>query len=258
MRTNAHSEPGPTITSERMHVRVRGPYALFTRPEYRTERVSSIVGSHAAWEGLLSQVMGHRGCRFLIERVGFLFVPRYVSFTSNEIHSFGSGRRPVNTQKDRTLRTSTFVAGKKRLCKAFDGFDELCAGVDYLLTFRFSYPEAPPPRRHKYLDILESRLRSGRNYGTHPYLGMRELACAIEPVTDLRAIFYPEITLADHPDGLRTADFSETLGLSFYGTDWDDSRRPNYFAPLDVVRGIVRYPSWSEVRKIGIKRENAA
>jgi CRISPR-associated protein Cas5d len=251
------------IRSDEIHVRLRAPMAMYTRPEYRTERVSNVVGSHAAYEGLLKQIMGHHGCHYEIHRVGLLFIPRWLPVTSNEVADFGTGRKPVDTTVDRTLRTTLLVAGKRRRVRpdyhyewaAYDKKDERAwiddAGVDYIISFQLVTPDV------KYIDILDRRLRGGRSF-TQPYLGMREYVARVDLVEDLHDVVYPGIDLVEHPDGLKTVDYTQPLGVSFFGTDWEHPPHANYFYPIDIKRGVVTYPGWAEVRKLGIKREVAA
>jgi hypothetical protein len=245
------------MESEEIHVRVRGKRQCHAKPEYKTERVSSIVASHSAHEGLLCQIMGHPGCRYHVSYTALLFHPRTISEMGNEVADFGDGSHPVNLNAKgvRTQRTTTYVAGKaRRFKRSVDGveFEETVAGVDWVIAFKLNYPEP------QYLKMLWARLRNGNYYGDQPYLGMRELVASVELVSDFSKMEYPVDTegWVTHPNGLKTVDYSSELGLSFYGTDWEDPKHPNYFAYLKVEHGIVRYPTWAEVRALGIKREN--
>jgi hypothetical protein len=230
---------------------------MYTAAQWRSERHSSVMGSHAAYEGLLSQVQGHRGCRYVIERVGMLFEPRYLTMTSNEISNFGTGREIVNTEKVRTLRTSTLLAGKvRKVHDDFYGVDRKDAGVDYVVTFRLSVP----PGCQRYIDRTIDRLGNGAQgfHGTQPYLGMREYPARVDLIEDLRRLSYPDIATEVHPDGLRTVSHNADMGIVFFGTDWDNPARPNYFAPMRITRGIAMFPAWPEVRRFAIMREASA
>lgn len=237
------------------HIRASGRMACFTRPEFRTERLSNVVGSSDAWSGLLSQIQGHPGTRYQIESVALLFQPRWVNHTANEISDFGTGRGPINTEDVRTLRTTSYIAGNRRTIRRNilgDLIESEVAGVDYLVSFRLA---APRQRFKDFKDMLNRRLRNG-HYWRQPYLGLRELTAMVEPVKDFGDLEYPSNTqLVEHPNGLKTADYSAQLGLCFFGIDWDDPTHPYYFAPLEVKRGIVQYPTWAEVRRLGIRRE---
>lgn len=243
------------IGREVFHVRITAPRACFTRPEHRVERFSSVVGSAGAWEGVLSQVMGHRGVRYEIERVALLFRPRWLTMTSNEQKEFDPCV-PVDGAS-RTLRTTVLLAGEPRTIVTADFFGNKekrrDAGVDYLLSFRVSAPSSK--ELGVLTDILLRRLKNGHHWRT-PYLGMREFSANVELVKSFADLDYPEdVALVEHEDGLRAVDYSADLGISFYGIDYDDKpAMPYYFAPLSVVRGVVRYPTWQEVRSLGIRR----
>lgn len=244
------------IGREVFHVRITAPRACFTRPEHRVERFSSVVGSAGAWEGILSQVMGHRGVRYEIERVALLFRPRWLTMASNEQKEFDPCV-PVDG-KHRTLRTTVKLAGEPRTVVVTDFFGNKVkrhdAGVDYLLSFRVS---APSPKELGILtNMLLRRLKNGGHY-RQAYLGIRDCSNVnIERVKSFADLDYPEgVPLVEHEDGLRAVDYSADLGISFYGEDYDDQpAKPYYFAPLSVVRGVVRYPTWQEVRSLGIRR----
>jgi len=61
--------------------------------------------------------------------------------------------------------------------------------------------------------------------------------------------------LVEHEGGLKTADYNMDLGLSWYGTDYMAEPPPNYFTPMSITKGVLKYPSWESVRRRGIKRE---
>ena len=255
---------------EPQHVRVLGDMTCFTRPECRTERHSSIAGSVSAWDGLLSQVMGHRGAHYDILTVGMLFKPRYLVQTANEVRDFGTGARgSINTESKRTLRTTSYVAGEPRTIhtRSFEGVVEPrdFAGVDYIVSFRFATSDSRDFT--KLEDMLNRRLRNG-HFWRQPYLGMRELIANVEPVKGFgeglvfinpdkttSVIPYPDVCLYTHDNGLKTVDHNEDLGLSFYGIDWDDPSHPHYFYPMTVEHGLLKYPTWDEVRALGISRK---
>lgn len=231
------------------HVRVSGYMACFTQPALRMERVSNVVPAAAAWDGILSCVMGHKGARYHIEQAALLFEPRRQTITSNEISDFSTWKR--------TLRTSSVIAGNRRTIRKRGYDDEIVetvtAGVDYIVSFRLV---APDSEFDKLDEMLARRLSNGHH--RHPaYLGSSDHRATVMPVESFTDVEYPiDMPLVEHGNGLKTADYSERLGNCFYGIDWEDQRHehPYYFAPLDVKRGIVRYPSWDEVRKLGIWR----
>lgn len=259
-------------TSKRKHVRVRAKMACFTLPEFKTERCSSVAAPVSTWDGVLSQVQGHRGVHYEIESAAMLFEPRKLAQTVNEVRDFGTGKRgPVNTEDQRTLRTTTYLAGRLRTIHktSFEGdlVSEPFAGVDFVVTYRLTTRD--PQELVEHEDMLDRRLRNGHFWRT-PGLGLRELIADVEPIKGFsdaglilddrtkagRVIPYPsDIPLYTHSDGLKTFDYNADLGFSFFGIDWDDPSHPHYFAPLRVEHGLLKYPSWDEVRSLGISRK---
>jgi hypothetical protein len=220
--------------------------------------MSNVVGSASAWEGALSQVLGHKGVRYDILRVGLLFYPRWLAVTSNEVKDFGNGTTAIQTETRRTLRTTSLLAGNRRtiIDRWPDGTEhkKVSAGVDFIVSFCLV---TPSDEFEKYRGMLDRRLKNG-HYWRQPYLGIRECPALVEHVTDFNSVSYPiDMPMIEHADGLKTADVNTNLGICFYGTDWDDTKRPNFFAPLRVTHGIVEYPTWEDARRLGIKREAA-
>lgn len=66
-------------------LRVSGELACWTPPEFRVERMSALLPSHAAWVGLLKTVLGKWEFRWRVSSARVLFEPSYLSITSNEL-----------------------------------------------------------------------------------------------------------------------------------------------------------------------------
>src|SRR5688500_20339058 len=65
-------------------IRVRGDYALFTRPEMKVERVSYDVMTPSAARGILEAVHWKPAIRWVIDRIHVLKPIRFQSFRRNE------------------------------------------------------------------------------------------------------------------------------------------------------------------------------
>ncbi len=66
-------------------VRIRGPLACFTRPEFKTERFSYDVLTPSAARGVLEAILWKPAIRWEIRRILLLSPPRYVQFKRNEV-----------------------------------------------------------------------------------------------------------------------------------------------------------------------------
>ena len=66
---------------------VWGEYALFSRPELKTERVSYDMITPSAARGLLEAVMWHPGMRWHIDRIHVINPIRFANLRRNEVTS---------------------------------------------------------------------------------------------------------------------------------------------------------------------------
>jgi CRISPR-associated Cas5-like protein len=233
IRADDHWESG-----EVFFVRIKGAKACFSRPEFRAARVSSLVPSHSAVNGILSAYLSHKGVSYSAQKIGLLFYPQLVNITTNEVNNFGLGNaEPIIVDSRRTqIKTQAL-------------FD-----VDYWLSFRLAADT--PDDVLKYSNMLNSRLpiikpgendltRMGGVWNRMPYLGLREYVGRVERTT-------PEVIAAldgdfiTHRDGTKSVDFSSDLGITFFGTDYGTNC--NYFAPMSSKHGVLTYPTWKQVR----------
>lgn len=70
-----------------IQVEVWGPYACFTRPEMKTERVSYDVMTPSAARGILEAIFWHPGLRWHIDCIHVLLPIRFASIRRNEVKS---------------------------------------------------------------------------------------------------------------------------------------------------------------------------
>jgi len=203
-------------------IRASGPFAMWTPPAFRSERHSQIIGSHDAGVGLFRGIMGHLAVNWFVTEVHILAEPRYIIITQNELKFNGPG--PYTHEKQHTQRTNVYLRNVDYL---FIGHMELSSNANP--------PEDTIPKFDK---MFAERAKRGRQR-RQVYFGIRECMALVEL----------------HEGPLPKAiDLTQDLGLSYFGTDFTDPRQPQYFAPLQVKRGVVHYPSWEEVKKWGIMK----
>lgn len=216
------------------YVRIQGVKACWSRPEFKTSRVSSLIPSYSAANGLLSAFLSHKGVSYSIEKLGLLTYPQIINITTNEIGNFGTGKRTP-------IKTSAL-------------FD-----VDYWMSFRLRAPSFEEVR--KYSNMLEARLpliksdeddltRMGGIWSRVPYLGLREYTGKVQRVLpdDIRKL---PGKFVQHNDGMKAVNFTKELGICFFGTDYQT--HTNYFVPMSIEKGVVEYPSFTEVKNLNIK-----
>jgi hypothetical protein len=160
-----------------------------------------------------------------IREVHILRPPRYLGLTQNELKFDGAG--PYDRSVQHTQRRTTLLRDVGYLIVA-----------DLVLS-----PDATSEDSiRKYNEMCEIRLENGQQR-RQTYFGIRECMALVERHEGR----FP-----------KAVDLTQDLGICYYGTDFYADGWPQYYAPLQVDRGIVHYPTWDEVRKLGIKRERAA
>lgn len=166
----------PAITGHPVCVKVWGPWACFTRPEYGTERVSYPVMTPSAAVGILESIFWHPEFRWRPRAIDVLRPIRWAHLMRNELD-------------DR----QTFDIAKQWAKDGRGGFDAagrrdqrhtlLLREVAYLVyaDVEVVAGDAAPA---KYRDQFRRRVAAGRHFA-QPYLGCREFfADFAEPATD--------------------------------------------------------------------------
>jgi len=149
----------------KVRVKVWGDYALFSRPEFKVERVSYPVITPSAARGVLEAIFWKPEFRYQITRIGILKPGRQTSILRNEIGS-RQGKNPIVVERDRQQRTSLILKDVAYIIEA-----------DIYLR-----PHATDPV-YKYTDQFRRRVERGQYHHT-PYLGTREFAAFFEPAND--------------------------------------------------------------------------
>src|SRR5947208_12455527 len=89
-----------------LEVKVWGPYACFTRPEMKVERVSYAVMTPSAARGILEAIFWKPEFSWRVREIAVLKPVRYFSILRNEIQRKASARgsEPFYADEDRTQR----------------------------------------------------------------------------------------------------------------------------------------------------------
>ena len=153
-----------------IQLEVWGDYALFTRPEMKTERVSYDMITPSAARGLLESVYWHPGMCWVIDRIRVCAPIRFLNLRRNEVKS------TVNARSARTvmergsgelwLATSNDIQQRASL---------LLRDVRYVIEAHFEMTDraAPGDNPGKFQDIIKRRIRKGQFYH-QPCFGCRE------------------------------------------------------------------------------------
>jgi len=142
---------------EPFKVRVWGPYACFTRPEFSVERVSYDVMTPSAARGVLEAIFWKPEFRWEIREIWVLNPIQHITFLRNEIGT-RQGYKPILVEEKRQQRTTRAL---KDVC--------------YIILAQPVLNPHATDNIAKYRDCFWRRVERGQYHHT-PYLGTREFA----------------------------------------------------------------------------------
>lgn len=192
-------------------VRVRGDFALFTRPENKVERVTYPLITPSAARGILEAIYWHPEFTWAVREIHVLSPVQTFGILRNEVNSkMSSGRtEPYYADDDRSQRHSVCLRD-----------------VDYLI-FADAEPKANGTDHAKYRDIFRRRVERGQCYH-RPALGCREFAADFGPAEAAPA----------------PVAWTEDLGLVLWDMDYSSAKPPYWprFFRAEVREGVLAVP----------------
>ncbi len=239
------------MDTKRIHLRVWGDLACFTRPEMKVERVSYPVPTPSATRGILEAILYKPQFRWRVYRIAVRRPIKFLSFRRNEVKSVANSRKPkpILAEDDRTQRNTLALRDVDYVIEA---------GIE--LNRLANQPRKEPPdidepqdedNLGKYYGMFRRRTEKGQCF-TQPCFGCREFPANFEPgqASDMAAP--PE------------ANVDTDLGYILYDVfDLDISKtwRPgkvekpetlSAFFRARLENGIVNVPDWRNI-KAGLK-----
>lgn len=236
---------------------VSGPYACFTRPEMKVERVSYDVITPSAARAIFDAVLWKPAIQWRVTKIEVLAPIKWISVRRNEVGAVastrnvetamreGKGNLGIYVEEERQQRAGLFlrdvqyrlhayfefISPQKR-AKAANPVAEYLADTEEIMQFPKDETEA------KYAAMFERRARKGQCFN-QPYLGCREFSAAFRLVDPKAELAEP---IADSRD----------LGWMLYDLDYVDPGdiKPLWFHPL-MSKGVIQVPAPNsqEVRK---------
>jgi CRISPR-associated protein Cas5d len=216
-------------------VRVRGSYALFTRPEMKVERVSYDVITPSAARGIIEAVYWKPAIQWVIDRIHVLSKIEFTNIRRNEISE--------KTSTDNVLQVMK-GANKPLYISAVDNRQQRASmvlkDVDYVIEAHFDKVEKHWGERDSeegHYNIILRRLRKGQ-YFHAPCLGTREFPAKVELIEGQHNI--PQSSLTGERD----------FGWMLYDLDFSDPRdiRPIFFR-CQIQDGVIEVPTRQEVKQ---------
>lgn len=197
-------------------IRVRGPYALFTRPEMKVERVSYDVITPSAARGIIEAIYWKPAICWVIDKIHVLREIEFTNIRRNEVSEKASTDSALQVMKGgkKSLYIAATEARQQRASMVLKD-------VDYIIEAHFEKIEKKWGERDSeegHYNIVLRRLREGQHFHT-PCLGTREFPASVELIEDKREIPISPLT------GVR--DF----GWMLYDLDFSNPRdiKPSFF-----------------------------
>lgn len=206
---------------------VEGPYACFTRPELKVERVSYDVITPSASRAIFEAIFWKPAVRWRVRRIEVLQPIRWTSVRRNEVGAVASPSSDgIFIEEARQQRAGLFLRDVRY---------RLHAQLEFLPPAGGAAQDENPG---KYQAMFERRARKGQCFN-QPYLGCREFSCSVRLVESLEAEPAPIQEDRDLGYMLYDLDFAHTKGPS-----------PAFFR-ASMRQGVIDIPPWDseEVRK---------
>lgn len=203
-----------------VQVRASGPYACFTHPVFKVERVSYQVITPSAARGLLESILWKPEMRWRILSIAVLNPIAWFEYRGTELKTPGHALTP---QMIASGNVRPFYADEHRTQRSTQALRD----VDYVITaMPISCSDDPENTSGKYHDMFVRRLMLGQHY-QQPYFGIREFVADVRPVE------------ADPP---RPIPISADLGAMLWDIDYSQPGRRAQFFHARMNRGIVDVP----------------
>lgn len=208
--------------SASLALRARGPLAVFTRPEFKVERMSYPVMTPSAARGILEAVLWKPAMRWHVERIAVLKPIEFTSFRRNEVNgravappgqvvASGGEVRMYFADDDRAQRNTVALRDVDYLVEACISLTDRARADDTI---------------EKFAAMFRRRLDNGQSFH-QPYLGCRE--CAADVVL---------------PDGTEVPiDDSRDLGWMLWDIEYGQQGHRARFFRGCLERGVLVVPS---------------
>ena len=209
---------------------VSGPFACFTRPEMKVERVSYDVMTPSSARSIFEAILWKPAIRWRVHRIEVLKPIRWINLRRNEVSAVvstrnvqqailkGSGQLALYIEEERQQRAGYFLRD-----------------VAYRIHADLSLAPGCNEPLMKYTEMFARRASKGQCVN-QPYLGCREFAAAFSLATP------------DTPAATPIGDTRE-LGWMLHDLDFTHPSDPQpRFFNAKMVAGVIEVPPFEEAR----------
>ena len=211
-----------------------GPYACFTRPEMKVERVSYDVMTPSAARACFEAILWKPAIRWHVRRIEVLKPIRWINLRRNEVSGVVSGRNVETAMNNGVGDLAQYIEDERQQRAGLFLRDVAYRVHADLEVLPGAAPDNTPM---KFQEMFARRATKGQCVN-QPYLGCREFAAAFRLVEDLAT---------------KPPPIDDTRDLGFMLHDLDFSKptdpQPRFFRAA-LENGVVHVPAWDseEVR----------
>jgi CRISPR-associated protein Cas5d len=211
-----------------------GPWACFTRPEMKVERVSYDVMTPSAARACFEAILWKPAIRWHVRRIEVLKPIRWINLRRNEVASVISTRNVETAMKNGHGDLALYVEDDRQQRAGL-----FLRDVAYRVHADLEFLPARDPGESapKYHAMFERRANKGQCVN-QPYLGTREFAAQFRLIADT----------APEPPPI---DDTRDLGFMLHDLDFSNTADPQpRFFRARMEQGVVQVPAWNstEVR----------
>ncbi len=211
---------------------VSGPFACFTRPEMKVERVSYDVMTPSSARAIFEAILWKPAIRWRVHRIEVLKPLRWINLRRNEVSAVVSTRNVQQAMAAGSGTLGLYIEDERQQRAGY-----FLRDVAYRIHADLSLmPGRPIEPLMKYTEMFTRRASKGQCVN-QPYLGCREFSADFRLV-DLSAL-------------PTTAPIAETRELGWMLHDLDFTHpsdpQPRFFN-AKMVAGVIEVPPFEEAR----------
>ena len=177
---------------------VSGPYACFTRPEMKVERVSYDVITPSAARAIFDAILWKPAIFWQVKRLEVLSPIKWISVRRNEVGAVASPRKKqIFIEDNRQQRAGLLLRDVKyRLFAEFEFIPPEKRAVGFNPLPEYLSDKAEQAMIHKdetpakYAAMFKRRAQKGQCFN-QPYLGCREFSARfrlVDPIADRKSV----------------------------------------------------------------------
>ncbi len=211
-------------------IEVAGPFACFTRPEMKVERVSYDVMTPSAARSIFEAILWKPAIRWRVHRIEVLKPIRWINLRRNEVSAVVSTRNVQQAMTAGSGMLGIYIEDERQQRAGY-----FLRDVAYRVHAELAIaPDCREPLM-KYTEMFSRRASKGQCVN-QPYLGCREFAADVRLVT------------TDTPPATPISDTRE-LGWMLHDLDftYPSDPQPRFFN-ASMVQGVVQVPPFEETR----------